>query len=315
MISQDFTINASVDWIDLTIQTSDRTNGPTIYKKTGLHATPLSPETSGADSNFTIRLQDIASWWEAERALERFAALFPLSGKTLIVGLELSLDFRKPGATIPELAALTSDLFKMSSNMASDNRRILGEKKGLTRGVTNGATLARELEALHPIFVGNQTDNRTQRYYVKTVDRSGKEKLLESQWSSRMENTYRRAKDETPEEWWLPEDFASCREIAFEGVAKDFYMRTTDDDDMASLMSRVIERIPQVGERREKPTQSGGTRLYRRTTRADQAANRRIYAALRSLSGRWKAVPHRYRDATVMQQYLAHRMHTLGEKS
>lgn len=316
MIRDTDKITASVDWLDLSITTLKRTNGQTIFKKTKLHAAAQNPELSGADHNFVIRIQDPASWWDVERTLERFSQAIPIDGEAELVGIELSIDVRREAASIEELADLTTHLYTLSSNLASENRRLVGPVKGSTKGIADRKAVEQHFRDLLSLFVGNKKDGRTQRFYVKTVDCAGRIALPAPAWSARVENTYHREPTQPPcGEWWLPSNFIACSDIQFENAARHFNLRNTRHINAGSLEEKVILKIPQLGERKVRAVKSGGNRLHATITQADTKTNRRIYDALRCLSARWKKLPKRYRDATVMHDYKRARTSLLHENA
>jgi hypothetical protein len=188
---------------------------------------------------------------------------------------------------------------------------------GLTRPVSSNRRLYREygrpVRALHEVrpqrlwelladgstlYLGNQSDDVSQRIYFKTTDQGGKVILDESKQRARIELILRNEA--------LPEDIGAMSFERYAAYDEDeagqrqapyfnWVRYAADAND--PLVQLLREAIPQHGERREltrvvrrngKVVRSGGKRVKRPGQVADKELNKRVRQALNDLSKQWR---------------------------
>lgn len=280
-----FRLRAAVDWIELEIQTAVPTNFQTIRRMLGVgYVKAQNAGEGGAATIFTFRIQDPARWHDVSAKLLLLPQLVTLPK---VVGVELALDAYSNAANREELVELAARLHKFDTAPASANRRFGGRWKGDVEAANHFASNKRRLMEGRVINVGNKSDPRSQRTYVKSTDNNGVPLQKVQEHRARFENTFKGA--------GLVDNGLPCATEAwecfrFESLSK-FYRFRTLKDGLDPITATVMETLVQVGERKTRKRKEGGTRLHAKPTQADTVLNDLARDALRKLSLRWQRVP------------------------
>jgi hypothetical protein len=201
-----------------------------------------------------------------------------------VVGLEVAVDAYPVGLTdASEMSELAIYLRRGDCRPASENARFAGR-----RGARGAVVAANTVNALESGFekgmtlnVGDVSAPRSQRIYIKTTDEGGRP-LNSQEHRVRFENTMFA---ESFAEFGLPTDFDSWSSVHFGCLGTLFKFREVAEDSEKPLRA-ILDRIPQIGQRRTRRRRVGGTRLYGRGTVASPL-NEVIRGKLRDLSRRW----------------------------
>jgi hypothetical protein len=275
-----FKFRAVVDWLSFEIETTSRTKGEAIYDRFSLenYVAPLDTQPGGVASRFTVVLQDVTCWQDAEVRLACIERQFPFARPATLTGMEVSFDARARTAERQELIDLAARFYQYSSFTASDNHRFGGRFKGDVRSVTSAVRTRNMIGADRVLNVGNRTGDVTQRFYFKT--KNSKRPLPVRDHRARMELTLRGGALEI-------DSLASASDFDFMALAEYFRFRKPADGlDPVELV--VATASPQIGQRVERRDRTRSKRQYSRMTSADLALNGRSSTALRRLSGQMR---------------------------
>lgn len=281
-------LEAVVDWAELIIHLSGRTNGWTLNEwasqNLGISAY-FDPQDEGlgrAASTFIFRIQDPANWDSVANALCRIEEAYPFSLPPTLTSMEIALDAYIEGASRDELATHVFHRYRHMRHPTSLNQRFSGRYKGDKEEVTvrDSHRLLREGRNIVIGEFGHKhkskpADPITMRLYVKTKDQNNKVELIPSQWRSRWEITLRR--DAMP--FSTIED---ARGFKFESLSEHFYT-CIDQKENQSVLDKIIWAAKrQLGAKRDKPVMR--RRKYPSGTIADAAENDAAYQALKKLT-------------------------------
>lgn len=277
-----FYFRATVDWIALEVRCKNATNAQTMKRRLDVpyvEALDLGP--GGAATRFRFRVQAPESWSEVVSTVAKTQASI---ADVQVVGVEVAVDAYPFGLTkASEMREVAIYLRRCDCRPASENARFAG-KKG-TRGAVVAANTVISLESGfregRTLNVGDVSAPRSQRIYIKTTDCGGRP-MDASEHRVRFENTLLA---ESFEEFGIPTEFNSWSSIEFGCLGKLFKFREMAESDEGTMRA-MAERIPQIGQRRTRRRQSGGTRLYGKGTVASPI-NEVIRGKLRDLSRRW----------------------------
>jgi hypothetical protein len=284
-----FRFRAEVDWLEIEIGTARPTNFATVRRRGGVaHVTALDAVTreplpkgreNSAASLFRFRVQAPTTWEAIEQVLARLTDAFGLTTEVVVTGIEVSLDAYAINASRDDLVHLAVHFHRFNTLPASTNRRFSGRWRGDVIAAANGGQVARRISEGRVLNVGNASDFRSQRTYLKTTDNNG-QVMDQRSHRARFENTLRGPElpGRSPLEW---QTFNFCT------LAALFRFRTLRDD-LTPLQTVSGQIAEQLGERKSRNRKGGGTRLFSKLTRADTVLNRRAYDALKELSRRWQ---------------------------
>lgn len=283
-----------MDWIAIEVKFQNATNFTTVQTllrnilglgKRNLFVKALCAGAGGAATDYRFSIQNPKRWSQVHAVLEQLNAKKPFSALPKIVGIEIALDaFNRDNYSYDALVDLVANYCFYLSMPASQNRRLNG-LPGSVRGDHTRDLVCRLISQRRPLVIGNNdTDEWSQRIYVKTVDNAGKDTLPESEHRARFENTFRGANLSSFE-------LGDWKNFQFQQYSKYFHCRQQRKFD-TPLMTIVEAANTRAGERRIRPHRTNGkvdgTRLFAPGSNADIQLNKKIYDALRGLANRWK---------------------------
>jgi hypothetical protein len=203
------------------------------------------------------------------------------AASVVVSGIEIAFDaYRRKTCTDPgALSKLCAHMLKgMCAPLA--NPRFMKGGKGTTQRFPDSESTAARLFAEGCVgYLGNKDDPHTQRIYLKTTDRNGKDKLTQKFHRARFENTYLTPNTEVVTTGSLL-DIIGDQDFAFRKGAPT-------GSHVADL---VTLRVVMLGARRARKT-ALGPRLFGPCTEADGELNSRAHDALRRLAKTWAAPP------------------------
>lgn len=277
-----FYFRATVDWIALEVRCKKATNAQTMRRRLGVpYVEALDFGPGGAAMHFRFRVQAPESWAEVVATV---ANIQNSINDVRVVGIEVAVDAYPVSLKDAwEMSEVAIYLRRGDCRPASDNARFAGRMG--SRGEVASANTMNELESGFKkgktLNVGDVSAPRSQRIYIKTTDEGGRP-LNPKEHRVRFENTMFA---ESFAELGLPTDFNSWSAIDFGCLGTLFKFREMAEDSEKPLRA-ILDRIPQLGQRRTRRRRVGGTRLYGRGTVASPL-NEVIRGKLRDLSRRW----------------------------
>jgi len=280
----DYRFRAVIDWISLRIVTQQPSNFDTVRTRMGIPYAQATDEGPGkAATEFTIRIQEPTSWGSIDKTLEKFTHDHPLAAPVEVTGIEIALDAYSRTHDRDELVDMVARFYKFSTTIVSVNRRTSGEGKYSSQGITSYPALRERLRKGFNIYIGNNTDPVKQHMYVKETTHSNNATVS-------LKAVERRARTEiTLIDQALPHFSLSDWQNHDFTEEADFFKYRKLKERLRPYCNPAVLLIDQIGEKRIRRRECGGTRLYSINTLADTALNDLTYSALRELTRRMNA--------------------------
>lgn len=278
-----YRFRAVVDWIELRIVTIQPSNFDTVMKRMQVpFVDALDKGAGGAATVFIVRIQEPQSWAAIDERIARFTHDHPLAEPILVTGIEIALDAYSRWNDRDNLVEMVARFYKFSTKMVSDNRR-LTKGKNLTEGVGNYPSLMRSLGEGANLYIGNRNADVFQHMYVKETETVGGQLvwLPREKRRARTEFTLRgQALPLTALTDWQQHEFTTMA---------DFFKYRVLKTCLAPMVSRAVQHVDQIGERRERATKQRRPRFFSKSTVADKELNALAYSALSELTKRMRA--------------------------
>jgi hypothetical protein len=289
---------AVVDWIEIEIETTERTNFQTVQRtlRTALgmpddknpRVDALNEQPGGAATIFRFRIHDPESWCDVASIIDALGKRFAFAHPSEVTAIEVAFDAYSRARNKHDLTEQAVRFYKFCTLMVSDNRRLYWKYKRSPRGIPfHVSSLARHLSDGWQIGIGNdKKDDRYQHVYVKTTDRGGIA-LPRAEHRARIEIKlqgealpYEHAND------WANADFATDFRMSAE-----FRMLRTNLDRFQKVA--LGNNSMQLGEKKARWRLKDGRPykkdlLYRSSTAADSVLNEKARDAFRELTRRWR---------------------------
>jgi hypothetical protein len=278
-----YRFRAVIDFIKLKIVTVQPSNFNTVRTRMETQYVDALNEGAGkAATEFIVTIQEPTSWTNIHKMLEKFTWDHPLAAPIEVVGIEIALDAYSRANDRDELVDMTALFYKFAAKLVSENRRTSGEGKHSGQGISTYRGLRSRLDKGFNIYVGDETDAVKQHMYLKETNHRNKivEVLPDAERRARTEFTL--TGSELPHSSladWENHDFTK---------EADFFKYRKLKSELRLHSSAAVMNIAQVGARKTRKRECGGTRLYSVNTVADTALNDLAYSALRELTRRMK---------------------------
>lgn len=279
-----YRFRAVIDWISIRIVTELPTNFDTVRTRTEVPFVEAINEGPGrAATEFVIRIQEPTSWASIESTLALFTHDHPLAAPVVVTGIEIALDAYSRANNRDELVDMVARFYKFAATIVSDNRRTSGKGKYSSEGMSTYRALLARLQAGFNIYIGNTTDPTSQHMYVKETNQKDNVTV-------NLKDHERRARTEiTLLGEALPHiDLSDWTSHDFTNEAGYFKYRKLKDK-LRPHSGVAVLNLDQIGHKRPRSCERGGTRLYSPNTLADISLNDLAYSALRELTRRMKA--------------------------
>lgn len=278
-----FSYSATIDWLQLEIETVSATNFWTIKNRAGFcHVEPIDNGLGGSANKFRFKLYDIESWNQVENIVKDLDFENKLANEPKVVGIEISLDAKSKNNSSDELIEHTVEMVRMLSNPLASNHNIRAAGKGKSEQLW--LRKGKHYQAVkHSFYFGSQKDeDLTMRVYWKHTDRS--RELPKDKHVSRIEITLKGAS--------LPfKTIEEAKRYQFQKLSKWFKFRKVKEG-LDSFKKMVIDASTQVGTvgtwkvRQAISQRKVSYRTYHPFTLANTELNTIAYDKLRQLTKR-----------------------------
>lgn len=273
-----FRYKAVIDFIQISFKTTQRSNGFSIKRNTGLpYVKPIDKGPGSATNIFSFRLHDIENWQQFDTTIKHLKKRYELESEPTITGVEVSFDAYAKGASYDEMIEHVAHYFCFLANPVSVNRRFSKGYKGTAIGLTSRTYTIRRLFSGGTIYIGDQRyDSKSMRIYYKQTDHN-KQPIEQNEHRARIEITL------------LGKDcpfgnIEEARNYDFTKL-KDYFRFTELREGLKRFDEVLADRIPIVGERKiRRRIGGGGHRIYSKLVIPDAELNEIVYDRLRNLS-------------------------------
>lgn len=292
-----FRFRAEVDWVELEVRTTRRTQAFHLRKAgRGLisHAHGIDPKTNlkypkhlsnTTTTAFALCIQAPERHADVERALEILSRLLDPLFEPRVLAIEVALDaYGGPGVSREELTRMTCRFLK-GVNLVSELPPRLYRTKGETKFIESHHELARRLPEGFQIGIGHKDAGRFQHGYLKTDDNN--EPLADESCRARIEIRLQHSGCPV-------KTLNELARFSFASLSTYFQFRQFVDH-TTTFGSLIAERqlnhgnvLTSANELRPIKRKEGGTRRNQRGTRAS-VLNEIARLRLRKLTQRWRA--------------------------
>jgi len=296
-----FTFETVVDWVELEIQLAERSNFMAVQEalKKALrlpdnakhpYVTALDETSSRAASIFRFRVHDPMRMGKLNKVLSELRERFNF-GAIKVTAIEVAFDTYGQGAGVRQLAEIAADRYRFLT-APPGNKWYFYRDSGEGRPYIEALNYRELVKCFAEQWQLTDRDdkNADMRYHAYVKTRDDREPLPPPQYRARLEVTLQGAH-------WPCTTIEELEQFNFTKLAKHFNFRRLADGLHPGLRLALADwSAAQHGRSgsyrravRNRPGKYSGTRVFKRSTVADDELNEAVYQCLRKLTRDWRS--------------------------